>query len=184
MGIRGLDRETSHNLLPAAVLTSAHIRERKLSQTCPLNALSNSRLGIDAAHYIKTLLTEPETREPLVAATGGTALALVARIEKDLRSLEQLRIKPVFVFAGSPTSPRVPQKGQSILANRETAIKNEAWGYYEDGEVDRAIMTLTQVREGGWADWRDLIRNILRIFRHRLVEYIIAPYLESAQVSQ
>jgi hypothetical protein len=129
-------------------------------------------------------LTEPETREPLVAATGGTALAVVARIEKDLRSLEQLRIKPVFVFAGLPTSPRVPQKGQSILANRETAIKNEAWGYYEDGEVDRAIMTLTQVREGGWADWRDLVRNILRIFRHRLVEYIIAPYLEFAQVSQ
>ena len=162
---------------------SAYVRERKLSQTCPLNALSGTRLGIDAAHYIKTLLSEPDSREPLVAATGGIPLALVARIEADLRSLESLRIRPVFVFAGLPASVRPPQKGMDPLAARETNIKDEAWMHYENGEVDRAIMTLTQIRGGAWTDWRDLVRSILRIFRHRFVEYLVAPYFEFAQVS-
>ena len=161
----------------------AYVRERKLFQTCPLNALSSTRLGIDAAHYIKTLLSEPDSREPLVAATGGIPLALVARIEADLRSMESLRIRPVFVFAGLPASARPPQKGMDPLAARETNIKDEAWMHYENGEVDRAIMTLTQIRGGAWTDWRDLVRSILRIFRHRFVEYLVAPYMEFAQVS-
>jgi hypothetical protein len=69
------------------------------------------------------------------------------------------------------------------LAARETNIKDEAWMHYENGEVDRAIMTLTQIRGGAWTDWRDLVRSILRIFRHRFVEYLVAPYMEFAQVS-
>jgi hypothetical protein len=160
-----------------------YIAERKLSQQCPLSALSGTRLGIDAAHYIKILLSEPDSREPLVAATGGIPLALVHRIEADLRSLESFRIKPVFVFAGLPTSSRPPPKGMDELAKREMNLKNEAWTHYENGEVERAVLTLTQVRGGQWADWRDVVRSILRIFRHRMVEYLVAPYFEFAQVS-
>lgn len=130
------------------------------------------------------LLSEPDSREPLVAATGGIPLALVHRIEADLRNLEGLRIKPVFVFAGLPISNRPPPKGVDPIAERELGVKNEAWMHYENGEVDRAIMTLTQIRGGAWTDWRDLVRSILRIFRHRFVEYIVAPYLEFAQVSR
>jgi hypothetical protein len=162
---------------------SAYIKERKLSQTCPLKALSGTRLGIDAAHYIRTLLSEPDSREPLVASTGGLPLALVSRVEADLRNLEVLRIRPVFVFAGLPTSSRPPPKGMDQMAERELQVKNEAWSHYENGQVDRAVMTLAQIRGGAWTDWRDVVRSILRIFRHRFVEYIIAPYNETAQVS-
>ena len=45
-------------------------------QTLPLHHLSDSRLGIDAAYYIQNVLEDPETREPLLAATGGLPLTL------------------------------------------------------------------------------------------------------------
>lgn len=70
-----------------------------------------------------------------------------------------------------------------MATEREAAVKNEAWAFYEGGEVERAVLTLTQIRNGAWTDWRDVVRSILRIFRHRFVEYIVAPYLEYAQVS-
>ncbi|WVF69546.1 hypothetical protein IAT40_004324 [Kwoniella sp. CBS 6097] len=163
MGIRGFD-------------------ERKLLQTCPMSALTNTRLGIDATHYLNHLLSDSDSREPLVAATGGLPLGIIARIENDLRSLERQNIKPVFVFAGLPLASRPPQKGLDPQAERETQVKNEAWSYYENGEVERAITQLTAVRNGSWTDWRDLLRAIIRLFRHRFVEFVIAPYIEFAQV--
>ncbi|KAI0299270.1 hypothetical protein BC826DRAFT_65946 [Russula brevipes] len=78
-----------------------YLQERKHLQTLPLNALSDSRLGIDAAYYLQSLYENPPTNEPLLAATGGLPLSLATRIESDLRTLEKLRIKPVFVFPAS-----------------------------------------------------------------------------------
>lgn len=160
-----------------------YLRERKQLQTCPLSALANTRLGIDATHYLKNLLADPDTREPLVASTGGTPLALIARIENDLRALERLSIKPVFVFSGLPLASRPPPKGSDPSAERELQVKNEAWSYYENGQVERAIMQLTAIRNGAWTDWKDVLRAIIRLFRHRFVEFVIAPYLEFAQLA-
>lgn len=145
-------------------------------------ALSDTRLGIDAKHYIQSLLSDPDSREPLVASTGGLPLALTQRVETDLRTLDRLGIKPVFVFAGLPLASRPAFKGFDIHADRETAVKNEAWNHYENGDVEKAISTLTGVRNGGWTDYKDVARLILRVFRHRSVEYVIAPYQEIAQV--
>src|SRR5277367_2858859 len=76
-----------------------YLNERRL-QTLPLSVLSDSRLGIDASYYLQNLTDSPTSREPLLAATGGLPLALTQRIKSDLRALEKLRIKPVFVFPG------------------------------------------------------------------------------------
>ncbi|WWD21724.1 hypothetical protein CI109_106211 [Kwoniella shandongensis] len=158
-----------------------YLREKKLVQTCPISALANTRLGIDASYYLKHLLSDPDSREPLVASTGGLPLAITSRIENDLRALERQGIKPVFVFSGLPLSSRPPPKGLDPQAERETQVKNEAWSYYENGQVERAIMQLTAIRNGAWTDWRDVMRSIIRLFRHRFVEFVIAPYLEFAQ---
>nr|XP_019008239.1 XPG domain-containing protein [Kwoniella pini CBS 10737]OCF47020.1 XPG domain-containing protein [Kwoniella pini CBS 10737] len=168
MGIRGLD---------------VYIRERKLVQNCPLSAIANTRLGIDATHYLSQHLSDAESREPLVAATGGLPLGIISKIETDLRALERLSIKPVFVFSGLPLASRPPQKGPDPQAERETQIKNEAWSYYESGQVERSIMQLTAIRNGSWTDSKDLLRLIIRLFRHRFVEFVIAPYLEFAQLA-
>ncbi|RSH92406.1 hypothetical protein EHS25_008821 [Saitozyma podzolica] len=165
MGIRSID---------------GYLRERKLVQTAPLSALANARLGIDATHYLRTLLSEPDSREPLVASTGGLPLALSSRIEQDLRVLDKHSIKPVFVFAGLPLAGRPPPRGDP---QRERLIQNEAWSHYENGDVEKAVLTLAAVRGGAWTDHRDVLRLVLRLFRHRYVEFVIAPHLEFAQLA-
>lgn len=160
-----------------------YLRERKLAQTAPLSALAGTRLGIDVTYYVKQLLQDADQREPLIASTGGLPLSLANRIESDLRQLDKAGIKPVFVFSGLPLTSRPPSKGINNQAERENMVKNEAWSYYEDGQVDRAVVALTQVRGGQWVDVQDVVRLILRAFKHRFVEYVIAPYLASAQVS-
>lgn len=156
----------------------AYLSERKHLQTLPLSVLSDSRLGIDAAHYLHLLLDLPPSREPLLAATGGPPLALVTRIESDLRVLEKLRIKPVFVFPGltpnKKIKPQLQQEHADAMRDRQAA-----WGKYEHGQEDAA----TKLFEGraNVLQW-DIWRMVLRIFRHRNVEYLVAPYVSWAQV--
>ena len=147
-------------------------------QTQPLTVISDTRLGIDASYYLTQLTENPPSREPLLAATGGLPLALVSRIESDLRVLEKLRIKPVFVFSGiSPNKkirPHLQQEYQEAMRDRQNA-----WGKYENGLEEQA----TKLFEGraNLVQW-DVWRMVLRVFRHRNVEYLIAPYISWAQV--
>ncbi|KAL7412309.1 temperature dependent protein affecting M2 dsRNA replication-domain-containing protein [Mrakia frigida] len=156
----------------------AYLTERGLIQTCPLAALSDTRLGIDLPQYLRHLLSSPLTREPLTATTGGLPLMLTSLVEGDLRSLEKLHIKPVFVCPGLPLAKRPPGKG-GVDTPRESAMKREAWENYEHGRVDEAVRILEGTT---WTEQRDLFRLVLRIFRHRSVEFIVAPYLTSAQL--
>ncbi|KAJ7261993.1 XPG I-region protein [Mycena rebaudengoi] len=154
--------------------------ERKHLQTLPLSVLSDSRLGIDASYYLQGLLDSPSSREPLLAATGGLPLALTQRIEADLRALEKLRIKPVFVFPGL-TPNRRGKQNQNQPQDHTDACRDrrDAWSKYEAGMEDAA----TRLFEGraGFAQW-DLWRMVLRIFRHRNVEFMVAPYVAWAQL--
>ncbi|KAJ7230333.1 XPG I-region protein [Mycena pura] len=152
--------------------------ERKHLQTLQLSVLADSRLGIDASHYLQQLTDVPPSREPLLAATGGLPLALSQRIESDLRTLEKLRIKPVFVFPGlTPNRRWKPNAG--VEHTEACRDRREAWAKYEAGQEDAA----TKLFEGRstFQQW-DLWRMVLRIFRNRNVEYIIAPYIPWAQL--
>ncbi|KAJ7147668.1 XPG I-region protein [Mycena crocata] len=198
--------------------------ERKHLQTLPLSVLSDSRLGIDASYYLSQLTDTPPAREPLLAATGGLPLALTQRIEADLRTLERLRIKPVFVFPGltpnrrwktqggggfpgnnngpnnaggmnmnmnnmnsmnsgnanaGPTAPFNYGQGTQGGDTEACRDRRDAWAKYEAGQEEAA----TKLFEGrsAFAQW-DLWRMVLRIFRHRNVEFIVAPYVAWAQL--
>ncbi|KAH8103924.1 XPG I-region protein [Cristinia sonorae] len=154
--------------------------ERKQFQTHPLSLLTDSRLGIDASYYLKLLTESPPSREPLLAATGGLPLALTQRIESDLRALEKLRIKPVFVFPGLAPNRRGKSHQQHQFEPPEAARdRREAWSKYESGH-EEAATKLFEAR-GGLHQW-DLWKMVLRIFRHRNVEFIVAPYIAWAQL--
>jgi len=157
----------------------AYLQERKHLQTLPLNVLSDSRLGIDAAYYLQSLFDSPATREPLLAATGGLPLAVTTRIESDLRTLEKLRIKPVFVFPGLTPNKRPRHMQRDIEQGDACRDRSLAWSKYESGQEEAA----TKLFEGrsGLSHW-DLWRPILRIFRNRNVEFLVAPYVAWAQV--
>ncbi|KAF8554309.1 PIN domain-like protein [Imleria badia] len=156
-----------------------YLAERKHLQTFSLSVLSDSRLGIDASYYLQQLTDNPPSREPLLAATGGVPLALTQRIEADLRALEKLHIKPVFVFPGLLPAKRWKQYQNHAEYNEACRDRREAWAKYEAGQEDAAI----KLFEGrsGLAQW-DLWRMVLRIFRHRNVEFLVAPYVAWAQL--
>ena len=160
--------------------TVVDLLAEKHLQTHPLSVLSDSRLGIDASYYLTQLTENPPSREPLLAATGGLPLALTQRIESDLRALEKLRIKPVFVFPGLLPNRR-PYKNQQQHQEQNEAMKDrrEAWAKYESGQEEAA----TKLFESRSAlhQW-DLWKMLLRIFRHRNVEFMVAPYVAWAQV--
>lgn len=166
-------------------------------QSLPLSTLSDTRLGIDAAFYLSQVLDPPAqdtsagTKEPLLAATGGVPLSLAARVENDLRVLEKLRIKPVFVFPGllpkktsrsqgPPTGPNAANAQVGGEYVEEIRERREAWELYERGQIEQAE-TLFEGRSGvtHWELWR----SVLRMFRNRNVEFLVAPYTATAQVS-
>ncbi|ELU43714.1 XPG I-region protein [Rhizoctonia solani AG-1 IA] len=154
----------------------------KHDQTLPLSTLAESRLGIDASHYLSNLLDNPTTRESYLAATGGIPLSLASRIEQDLRALEKLHIKPVFVFPGLPPNKRISKNTpqQNAAKQMEAAqARRDAWNCYESGRNDQATKLFES--RSNVEQW-DLWRPVLRIFRHRNVEFIIAPYSSLAQL--
>lgn len=154
----------------------AYLHDRGLTQTCPLSALKDTRLGIDVSFYLKQLLSSPSTSEPLVAALGGAPIALISHIENDLRALEKARIKPVFVLNGIP-----PNKRARPFSYEDPKVKqrHRAWEAYENGDVDATHSLLSASNS---IHHPDLYRLILRAFRHRNVEFLIAPYLASGQL--
>lgn len=84
----------------------------------------------------------------------------------------------MFVFPG--LIPNKRGKPQNHVEHQDACRdRQNAWTKYEGGHEDAA----TRLFEGrnGLAQW-DLWRMVLRIFRHRNVEFIIAPYVAWAQV--
>lgn len=154
----------------------AYIHDRGLAQTCPLSALKDTRLGIDLSYYLKQLLSSPSTSEPLVAALGGAPIALISHIENDLRALEKARIKPVFILNGIQ-----PNKRQRPFSYEDPRVKqrHRAWEAYENGQVD---VTHSLLSASNSMHHPDLYRAILRAFRHRNIEFLVAPYLASGQL--
>lgn len=57
--------------------------------------------------------------------------------------------------------------------------RRDAWAKYEAGQEEQATK-LFEAR-GGLQQW-DLWKMVLRIFRHRNVEFLVAPYVAWAQV--
>ncbi|TFK68737.1 hypothetical protein BDN72DRAFT_653679, partial [Pluteus cervinus] len=156
-----------------------HPPQRASLSPYPLNlSLATFQASPCPSNTLKLLTDNPPSREPLLAATGGLPLALTTRVESDLRALEKLRIKPVFVFPGLLPNKRWKQH-LHLEHNEACRDRRDAWSKYEGGQEEAA----TKLFEGrsSFQQW-DLWRMILRIFRQRNVEFIIAPYLAWAQV--
>lgn len=126
--------------------------------------------------YLDSLCHNPATAEPFVAALGGAPLALISHIENDLRTLERNRIKPVFVLSGiTPVRKTRPFEREDAGGRLRAA----AWEAYEEGNVEKMQDLLTQSAS---TDINDVVRSVLRAFRHRNVEFLVAPYLATAQL--
>ncbi len=133
-------------------------------------------MGIDFHVYVRSLLQSAATSEPLTAAIGGSPLALVSHIENELRALDKSGIRPVFVLNGLPPAKSTRPFSFEDLRPVE---RTRAWDLYEKGDVEGATAAFHRSNSIGPPD---LIRAVLRAFRHRSVEFIVAPYLAAGQV--
>lgn len=96
-------------------------------------------IGIDAEDYLNTLLTNPQTREPLLPALGGLPFALREHIDKDLEQFRKAGIKPYFMFNGLEIGCR-DRKTISKESQKAVQILDEAWRVYDQGRGDDAVV--------------------------------------------
>ncbi|KOS12619.1 xpg i-region protein [Malassezia pachydermatis] len=152
------------------------LHDTQLLREESLSVLKNTRLGIDLSYYLREVLSHASTAEPLVAAIGGQPLALLSHIENDMHVLEQHRIKPVFVLNGlSPAKRTRPFSYE----DRRPGLRKRAWEAYEAGNVTLAHQQFTASNR---VHFPDLYRAVLRMFRHRHIDYMIAPYQATGQL--
>ncbi|GAA5858792.1 hypothetical protein JCM8547_004990 [Rhodosporidiobolus lusitaniae] len=161
MGIRALD---------------SWLREHGLVKECPLSALSGTRLGIDANHYLKKLLSSDKS-DHFTPAVGGAPLTLTAEIETNMHTLQALGIKPVFVFNG--INPLDARERPSPNDERNWR-RGQAWDHYEQGRVPQAQQ---EFGASGSIVTNDVLRLVHRQFKQRHTEFVVAPYLAWAQLA-
>ncbi|GAA5923083.1 Mkt1p [Sporobolomyces koalae] len=154
------------------------LSERKLVKQCPLSALSGTRLGIDAEHYLHKLLDsrDPVTSDTFTPAIGGAPLTLTAQIDKDMEALGKLGIKPVFVFDGMNPLDRPENRSYDESTWRRT----QAWDHYENGRVQPSR---AEFGESNSIVPKDVLRLVHRLFKQRSYEFVVAPYLAWAQLA-
>jgi len=156
-----------------------YLQERQLIKELPLSTLRDTRLGIDAGHYIDLLLSSPESKEAFVSAMGGVPAALGNTIEDHLRTLEVNKIKPIFVFSGLGVRQREKPLNNTEEVSIKPSKRQQAWDHYEKNRVDQATQ---HWNAGSSTTHKDILRLIHRKFKHRNTEFMTAPYLASAQV--
>lgn len=102
----------------------------------PLDVLSDSRLGIDAAYYLQSLQQPVIACELLLAATGGLPFDLTTHIKSDLLT-SKLRIKPVFVFPGLTPNKhtRHLQQNRARTPSSRTRVVTATWCGANSGRV-------------------------------------------------
>ncbi|KAI5302343.1 alpha mannosidase-like protein, partial [Ascosphaera pollenicola] len=155
---------------------------RGLLQTLPLQTLSNTALGIDASFYLDQHLNHYSHKEPLLPALGGFPFSLKQYIERELRVLRDNAVQPVFVFNGLESeSRRKLSDRQNGPEERESAKRVEhAWELYAKGD---ALQVVEVFSSAGATKPEHLYKFLQRILEAEGIDYLVAPYAATAQLS-
>ena len=94
-----------------------------------LGEFDGTVVGFDAEDYLNTLLTNPQTREPLLPALGGLPFALEQHVNNDLENMKKAGIKPIFFFNGLEVACR---DRKSIAKEGQKAVSVLEEGTYPD----------------------------------------------------
>jgi hypothetical protein len=92
-----------------------------------LNYLSGDTIAFDAAHFLQQY-RYPQGGESLVAAMGGFPLGQEAVIMKDIKSIQQAGIQPLFVFNGLSFGDQEDPFGASV---RSRSIITRAFAVFD-----------------------------------------------------
>ncbi|CAK3800673.1 xpg i-region [Lecanosticta acicola] len=163
-------------------MESIAFKEWAKSESLVLNAklqeFDGAVVGFDGEDYLHTLLTNPQTREPLLPALGGLPFALEQHVDSDLENLKKAGIKPMFIFNGLDTACK---DRKSIAKESQKAIAglDEAWRVYDLGRGDDAVLAF-----GKACTYRTshIVRSLLFHLHRKGVYVAVAPYSAAAQL--
>jgi hypothetical protein len=102
-----------------------------------LAELENAVIGVEASHYLQTLIDRPPTHEPLLAALGGDPMTFKSHIENELKQWKDNNMTPLFVFDGQTNVGRDEislRKAKAALVETQ-----DAWRLYADNQPDEAV---------------------------------------------
>ncbi|KAK4504771.1 hypothetical protein PRZ48_002733 [Zasmidium cellare] len=156
------------------------VKSEGLQQSFPIDAgLKGREVAIEVEDYLNSLLTNSQTREPLLPALGGLPFALKDHIDKDLENFRQAGIIPIFVFSGLEIGCR-DRKTISKESKKALDILDEAWSVYDLGRGDDAVVAF-----GKACTYRTshIARYLMFYLAQQSVQVIVAPYSAAAQIA-
>jgi hypothetical protein len=149
----------------------------KFHSSTPFSELQNAKLGVEATYYLKRMVEEAPAHEPLLAALGGSPIALQQHIEDDLDRWKQNGMTPLFVFDGQS----VVGKDSMALRSARTALAKtqNAWELYADNHPSDAVKTFGS---SGALQVQDLYPILQEVLSERDLDFIVAPFSACPQV--
>ncbi|KAF2396823.1 PIN domain-like protein [Trichodelitschia bisporula] len=154
-----------------------------IASTESLDTLAAFTVGIEATEYLNMLPKFPVAdvsrpiKEALLPALGGLPLGLRFVIQKTISVWRQHKVTPVFVFSGLDFTKR---DATFAASEASAAINAEAWALYDSHEPVKAVEMFGQSTS---VTAEDMFRYLQSILREEGVEFVVAPYGASAQLS-
>lgn len=124
----------------------------------PLNDFNGTTVAFDAEDYLNALLTNTQTREPLLPALGGLPFALRQHVDQDLEHLQEAGIKPIFVFNGLEIACK-DRKSINKESQKAVSTLDEAWRVYDLGQGDSAVVAFGKACKLACAVLLDLLAD-------------------------
>lgn len=169
--------------MPVQSLES-YLFERKLVNTSSIEILQNATIGIDVEHYLSRIYTFK--KEQFLAGTGGIPSSLRDYIASDLQVFTEFNIRPIFVISGLNIQLQSNQYRNTELTPQERHL-----------ELSWIKLTNKQMNPYGYSSLsnesfrlftdplpvRPMINDLIKYFIDIGIDYIVAPYDPSFQLS-
>jgi hypothetical protein len=137
--------------------------------------LKDAVIGVDASYYLNLRLNA-NNEEPLKHALGGQPFTFKRMVEEDIAFLRQNGITLIFVFDGLDYVNKNLRTSQLAASRR---VQDDAWHAYLNGDSKR---TVTDFGKATY-DVDTTARALQKLLAESNVEYMVAPYSATAQVS-
>ena len=137
--------------------------------------LNDAVIGVDASYYLNLRLNR-NNEEPLKHALGGLPFTFKKTIEEDIAFLRSKGITLIFVFDGLDYVNKTLPNSQSVESRR---VQDGAWHHYLAGDSKRTVADFAKAEYDVDATARSLQKLLAEID----VQYLVAPYSATAQVS-
>lgn len=158
----------------------SYLFERKLASSIPIEILSNATIGIDVEHYLSRIYTYK--KEQFLAGIGGIPASLHDYIKSDLDVFAEFNIKPVFVISGLNIQLRMPDYRAGQLSLQELHVET-TWSkmgnkqHYSFNNIEPFRLYTEPL------PLRPMINDLVALFVSLGIDYLIAPYDASFQLS-